>query len=92
MASRGSGREGRQIQGERGVGIDDDKPNETLEQLLANMSPREARVLRERFGDSYSEMVRSAGEQLESARARIRELERRASDRSPDDDGPDDAA
>ncbi|UHQ23428.1 hypothetical protein LVB77_01560 [Lysobacter sp. 5GHs7-4] len=66
---------------------DDDKRNAALEQALATMSPREAKVFRERFeGLSSEEMLRVAADQLASVRARLRELELR----TPDD--PDDAA
>lgn len=66
---------------------DDDKRNAALAQVLATLSPGEAKVFRERFeGLSPEEMLSVAAGQLASVRARLRELELQ----TPDD--PDDAA
>lgn len=72
---------------------ENDKPKEQLERVFGSLTPREARVLHDRLGISSDETVlKNLGERLDTIRARLREIERRALDRSDDGDDPDDAA
>lgn len=69
------------------------KPKEQLEPVFGSLAPREARVLHDRLGISSDEAVlKNLGERLDTIRARLREIERKAPDRSYDGGDPDDAA
>ena len=73
----------------------DDDPGDReaeLQRILAGLTPREAKVLRERFGATLDNFtLEDVGNQFEVVRQRIREIESNRRNPPPDGD-PEDAA
>ena len=58
----------------------DDQSSRRIEELLATLSPREARILRLRFGllNGYSHTLEEVGQKFGLTRERIRQIEGKA--------------
>ena len=67
--------------------------SEELKKLLASMSPKEIKVLREKFGIDFANLSQvQVAQQFIATRQRIREVEQKALEKLRGGKGPDDAA
>ena len=73
---------------------DDNRGKEALKQALDQLTPRERKILKERFGVDVdtSLSLEEVEKQFEISRAKIRDIEKQMRERLAKDDDPDDAA
>lgn len=70
-----------------------DEREAELQRILAGLTPREVKVLRERFGVTLENAtLEDVGKQFEAVRQRIREIESKHRTPPPDGDDPNEAA